>query len=173
MALTVSVMRGQITLSSGNHVLVDDEDYEFLSQWKWKERGGTAVRNKHVGTVDWRSGKRKDTTILMHRLIMNAPAGMDVDHINGNRLDNRKANLRICTHAQNRANSKTPTTNKSGYKGVSWCKRDNRWIAFIRDNGRSKNLGRFDDIVEAAKAYNNAAKLIFGDYARLNELGEV
>jgi len=174
MAFSVSVMTDRIQLSNGSFVLVDAEDYEFLNQWKWKEHSGTAQRNKHIATIgDWKDGKRKDVCVLMHRVIMDAPEGMDVDHINGNRLDNRRANLRVCSHAQNRANSKTPVTNKSGYKGVSWCKRDSRWIAFITSNGKSKNLGRFLDIVEAAKAYNRAALSMFGEYARLNEIGEI
>jgi len=159
----------KIQLSSGNFVLVDQDDYEYFSQWKWKENSGTAMRNKHIGTVgDWREGKRKDVAVLMHREIMGAPKGMDVDHINGNRLDNRKSNLRVCTHAENRRNTKTPVSNKSGYKGVSWCKRDSKWSAFITIGGKSKNLGRYINIIDAAKAYNEAAIKHFGEYARIN-----
>lgn len=159
-----------IPLSSGNSVLVDQEDYEYFSQWKWKENHGTAMRNKHVGTVgDWRKGKRKDIAVLMHREIMNAPKGMDVDHINGDRLDNRRSNLRICTHAENRRNTKKPISNKSGYKGVSWCKRDSKWVTFITVNGKSRNLGRYINIIDAAKAYNDAAIKYFGEFAKVNE----
>lgn len=168
MAITVPLC--QIELSSGNFVIVDEDDYAHLSQWRWREHTGTATRNKHVGTIgNWRDGRRKDICIFMHREIMNAPLGMDVDHINGDRLDNRKSNLRVCTHAENRRNTKTPTTNKSGYKGVSWCIRDNKWIAFITLNGKSKNLGRYIDIMDAARAYNNAAIKYFGEYARINK----
>ncbi len=159
----------KIYLSNGNFVLVDAEDYDFLSQWKWKENKGRAMRNKHVGTVgNWRDGKRKDMAVLMHRVIMDAPKGMDVDHINGNALDNRRSNLRVCTHAQNRANSKRSENNTSGYKGVSWDKKSSIWYTSAKYKGKTINLGRFVNIIDAAKAYDEAVIKWHGEYARPN-----
>jgi hypothetical protein len=100
----------------------------------------------------------------MHRLIMNAPIGYDVDHINHNGLDNRRCNLRVCTRTQNQANSK-PRKKSSKYKGVSWSNSENKWRAFIRINGKGKTIGRFDSELDAAEAYNNEAKKCFGEFA--------
>lgn len=104
----------------------------------------------------------------MHRFIMDAPKGQQVDHINGNKLDNRKSNLRICSHSENLRNQRKPKDNKSGFKGVSWHKGAKRWCAEIRSNGKRHHLGYFDTAEDAAKAYDIAATLIHGDYARLN-----
>lgn len=90
----------------------------------------------------------------MHRVIMNPPVGMEVDHINRNKLDNRRSNLRICTHAENLANRIKPRNNTSGYKGVVWNKSRSKWLAQITVKKRHIYLGQFDDIEEANEAYN-------------------
>ncbi len=104
----------------------------------------------------------------MHRIIMNAPVGKQVDHINHNGLDNRKENLRLATPAQNQANQKLSKANTSGFKGVSFDKKKKKWAAYI--GKQSRNLGRFLDIRDAARAYNDAAKLAYGEFAKLNPL---
>ncbi len=105
----------------------------------------------------------------MHRLIMNAPKGMLVDHINRNGLDNRKANLRIVTHTQNMWNNGQRVERYSSkYRGVSWHKRQRRWMAVISVNGRARTLGYYRDEKEAARAFDRAAKELRGEFAVLN-----
>jgi hypothetical protein len=95
---------------------------------------------------------------------------MEVDHINGNPLDNRKENLRICTHKQNGKNYSIPNNNTSGYKGVRWHKRDKIWEAFITVECKQRYLGRFKDIKDAVKCYNQNAIILYGEFAKLNEV---
>jgi AP2 domain-containing protein/HNH endonuclease len=109
--------------------------------------------------------------VPLHRLIMNAPADKEVDHINGDTLDNRRCNLRICSHKENLRNQKLPKNSKSGYKGVTWYKRIKKWRSHIRLNKKQIHLGYFDDIKLAANAYNEAAIKYFGEFAKLNDLG--
>lgn len=106
----------------------------------------------------------------MHRAITNAPKGMDVDHINGNTRDNRRENLRVCTHAQNLAAGRPAkrANSKSKYNGVGWNKSANQWMARIRINGKLTYLGCFKDETAAARAYDKAAREHFGEFARLN-----
>jgi hypothetical protein len=94
------------------------------------------------------------------------PHGMDIDHINGDGLDNRWSNLRLATRAENIRNSRTKATNTSGFKGVSWHKRDRKWQAHIKINGRSKNLGLFEAPEDAHAAYVAAAQKYHGEFAR-------
>ena len=138
--------------------IVDDEDYEWLSQWSWHCNHGYAVRIKQV------NGKR--TLIRMHRSILKAGIGMIVDHKNGNKLDNRRKNLRFCTHAENMRNSKMPSRNRTGLKGVSFHKHIKKWIASIKFNGERTNLGYFTTPEEAHKAYCEKAKELHGEFAR-------
>lgn len=137
-----------IELTQGKHAIVDDEDFEWLSQWKWCYHNGYAVRTDN-------SLPRR--TVLMHREVMKAPDGLEVDHKHFNRLDNRKSELEIVTHQKNQANLPMFKTNKSGFKGVNWDKVRKRWIAFICREGKRKNLGRYDTPEEAAEAYRRAA----------------
>jgi len=106
--------------------------------------------------------------IRLHRLITNAPYDMEVDHINGNKLDNRNYNLRICTKAENQRNRSKQSNNSSGYKGVSWHKGMNKWTANIGINGKREYIGSFSDKDEAARAYNQAAIKHHGEFAKLN-----
>lgn len=110
-------------------------------------------------------------SIYLHRAVTNAPDGMFVDHINGDPFDNRRANLRICTRAENQRNRTKQRNNRSGYKGVyAWAGRydSGKWIARVGINGGSVKVGVFTDPVEAAHAYDKAAKRIHGAFASLN-----
>lgn len=151
----------EITLTKGKKALVDDEDYDWLNRWRWYYSQGYAVRSVNI------SGKRY--TVGMHRLIMHAiNEGMDVDHIDGNRLNNCWTNLRYADARQNAMNRGLYRTNTSGKKGVYWSKSKNKWESAIRCKGKRYHLGVFSDIDDAARAYNEAALKHFGEYARLN-----
>lgn len=152
----------KIPLTKGLITLVDDEDYDFLSQWKWcAHSSGYAVRSEIC------EGKCK--TIWMHRIIMNTPEGMKTDHKDGNRINNQKSNLRHCTTSQNGANRQSQKAS-SIYKGVSWNKKIKRWKSAIKINGNVHFLGWFKNEIGAALAYNNSAKKFFGEFAKLNEV---
>lgn len=156
-------MTREIQLSQGKVALVDDEDYPLINQYKWH------ARKKPSGT--WyaiRSKNKKYVAIFMHRLILNIPEGFEVDHINGDGLDNRHCNLRIATHSQNHMNIKKYANKSSIFKGVCWDKQTNKWIVHIRLNRVMIHLGRFSDEVEAAREYDAKAKELFGEYAKLN-----
>jgi hypothetical protein len=154
----------EIPLTNGKVALVSDEDYEWLSKYKWRYHNGYAAR-----TVRTKSGKR--TTVLMHREIMNA-TNQEVDHIDGNKLNNTRENLRIATRLDNCRNVNKKRTNTSGYKGVSFDKRRGKWRARIKVNYKEVWLGYFDNKHDAARMYNFWAKDLFGEYARLNVIRE-
>ena len=150
----------RILLTQGQYAIVDDEDLERISHWKWHFGGGYARRGNYPS---WR-------LIYMHREVLNVPSHLDCDHINGNRLDNRKINLRVCTHAQNTKNRKLSRNNRSGFKGVHWRERDKKWSASIGIEKRRMYLGYFETREEAATSYNNAAKVLHGEFANLNKI---
>lgn len=150
-----------IPLTQGKSAMVDDEDYDWLNQWKWHFAQGYASRNS--GSV---LGLRK--AIRMHREILRTPKGMDTDHINGNTLDNRRKNLRICTRAQNNTNTRVRKDNTSGFRGVTWHTYTRKWEAQININGKHTHLGLFKTPEEAALAYDQEAKKHHGEFARLN-----
>lgn len=152
----------EIRLSQGKYAIVDDRDYDELSQWKWKYSNGYAVRSVY------QNGKQR--TISMHRMVANTPSGKDTDHISGNTLDNRRENLRVCSHAENQRNRKMSKNNKSGYKGVVWAKHTMRWKTQIMVENKPKHIGYFNNIIDAAIAYNLAALCVYGQYARLNQI---
>ena len=154
----------KIPLTQGYYALVDDKDFEWLSELKWSvNRKRHSLYAQHA---KMRSGKGK--IFYMHRLIMNAPKGKQVDHINGNTLDNTRSNLRICSSSENLCNRKAPRQNTSGFKGVSWFERDKKWRARIGAKCKQKTIGYFDTKEEAAKAYDLMAKKLHGSFARLN-----
>lgn len=131
--------------------LVDDEDYEEMMKYKWY----TYLRkDKPSYAVTSIKGKQ----IFMHRLIAKTPEGMLTDHINQDKLDNRRENLRHCTHAENMRNVSSWRTNTSGHKGVAWNKKDKRWIAYVVYNGRNIHLGEFIEKEDAIKARQDSVK---------------
>lgn len=115
-------------------------------------------------------GRHNKEHVFMHRFIMMAPEGLEVDHINGNRLDNRECNLRIVTPSKNQYNRRMQRNNKTGYKGVSFDRSRGKFMASISANGKQINLGRFKTAEEAARAYNQAALELHGEYAFLNDV---
>lgn len=157
----------EIPLTQGFVALIDDEDVELVSRHKWfASRHGSRVYAR-TNVLDANSHRK---TLPMHRLIMNPGRGLDIDHINGNGIDNRRSNLRSCSRSRNKANAAAYANNRSGFKGVYWQKDVRKWRAQIRVMGRKLHLGLFDARQEAALAYNKAAVEHFGEFARLNEV---
>jgi hypothetical protein len=153
----------EIPLTRGMFAIVDDDDFERLSKFNWHYTNkGYAVR-KHNEISNL-------AQVFMHRDILNCPKGKFVDHINRNKLDNRKENLRIADAKQNGANRDILSNNTSGYIGVSYCKRMRKWSASTRVNFKQKHLGYYDSKEDAAKAYNVAVLAVHGDFASLNDV---
>jgi hypothetical protein len=157
-------MTKQIPLTQGLFATVDNDMYDYLMQWKWQ----AIKRGKLFHAIRTERKLFSKKTIYMHRVIMNTPDGMDVDHIDGNGLNNTRANLRNCTRAQNSRNSGKQSNNNSGYVGVTWHRHHQRWVANIGINGKRVCLGYFVEIEDAARAYDQAAKEYFGEFANTN-----
>ncbi len=151
----------RISLTQGKFALVDDEDFERINQYKWY-----AGKNKRTYYAGRHFCSR--TTIRMHRVIMNAPKGMEVDHRDGNGLNNCKGNLRFCTQSQNQQNQQALQGGTSLYKGVSSHTKDKKWRACITLNSKTYYLGNFYNEIKAALAYDEKAKELFGEFAYLN-----
>ena len=151
-----------IKLTQGKYAIVDDEDFEYLNQWKWSCAKGTRYAASRIN----------NKIVYMHRLLMNPSKGKQIDHINNNGLDNRRENLRIATDSENKFNHKLIKTNKTGYHGVYWDLQMKKWGVGISLNGKHKALGYFLTKEEAALAYNDAAKKYRGEFAQLNQIGE-
>lgn len=147
-----------IKTSKKEEIKVDDEDYEFLNQFKWCIDNGYARSSVNSKIV------------YMHRLLMNNPLGkVCIDHIDRNKLNNQKSNLRVCTYSQNAHNCKDYSNKKtSKYKGV--YNKGNSYVSRISFEGKRIYLGSFKTEKEAAKIYNKAAKKYYGEYANLNNL---
>ena len=155
----------EIPLTQGRVALVDNADYEWLSQYKWT--WVDADSRKGYATHYYRTGKRV-SAISMHRLIMEPPDGLQVDHINGDGLDNRRENLRLCTQGQNLRNQVGRQNRVSEWKGVVLHKPSGKWMAQIGIDRRKIYLGYYETPELAALAYNEAALKYHGDFARLN-----
>ncbi len=169
----------KIELTQGKFSLVDDENYNWLNQYKWyaNKKGNTYYAKRQI-TI--RSGnkqkniKQKQKMILMHREIVERKLNRqlrkdeDIDHINGDGLDNTEKNLRICDSSKNGGNRKKQKGTTSIYKGVCFYKNSKKWMSSIELNQKQKHLGYFNNEIDAAKAYDKAAKELFGEFARLN-----
>lgn len=157
-------MSKTIELTRGKVAIVDDEDYEELNKVSWFYGAGkdnccySGRRSRKIGMI------------YMHRVIIEAKKGESVDHINGNTLDNRKENLRICTAGQNKQNSGKPKNNTSGFKGVFWHKRSKKWEVKIGVDNKSIWGGLFVDKIKGAKKYNEMAIKYHGEFALLNKI---
>lgn len=143
-----------IPLTKGKFAKVDNEDFDRVKEICWRYSCG------YAGSFD----------IQMHRFIMNTPKGMHTDHINHDTLDNRKSNLRICTHQENLMNQSNQMFKTSKYKGVFWDKARCKWRAEIVFNNKSIYLGRFENEINAAMSYNKKAIELFGEFANVNVL---
>ena len=155
----------QIPLTQGKFAIVDDADCQWLNQFKWCAYKGNSTYYAIRG-----DGKRN--TIRMHREILNSPKGLCTDHRNGNGLDNRRKNLRVCTNAENLQNQTKRARCTSKYKGVTTYSvvkhRKRPWLAQITFNNKHINIGYFASEESAARAYDIAAKKYHGEFARLN-----
>lgn len=161
-----------IKSTNGYDILVDDENYQYLNQFKWvatqkSKRYSTkyAIRRIYITRLRYKISQ-------MHREVLSCPTKKIIDHINHNGLDNRKINLRICTRSQNLMNTKNllPSHNKTGYRGVRLHTHPNKFTAQIQIQGKQKYLGTFMSAKEAAKAYNKIAKKYFKEFAALNKV---
>jgi hypothetical protein len=157
----------RIPLTQNKYAIVDPEDYEKLAKYRWHINRGRGTF--YAARCQWDRKEQKTKSIKMHREIMKIEDGLYVDHINGNGLDNRKANLRAVTIMENSWNMKKVRRKCwSRYKGVTWNSRRRKWIAQAMAGGEVNYLGGFDVEREAAKAYDEKARELFGEYAALN-----
>lgn len=146
-----------IQLTQGKQAIVDDADYDMLMEKKWHYV--TTGYARHNWKEDGHS-----RYIYMHSLLMNTPKGMETDHINQDKLDNRRANLRVVTSAQNKWNVGKQAPNTSGYKGVTWNYMHKKWYVRIRVDGQRVSLGYYISLQEAAKAYRTAELKYHGGF---------
>jgi len=152
-------MTKKIPLTQGKFALVDDADFDWINQWKWNYHQGYATRTIY---------KPFKKTILMHRVIMNTPDGMETDHIKiDETLNNQRSNLRICTTAENRRNYGLRKDNTSGYKGVHKTK-NGKWQARIQVGGKRVSLGVFISAEQAVIAYDSELSNYHGEFANFN-----
>lgn len=152
----------EIPLTKGKVALIDDDDYPLVSQYKWSAH---QWRGKWYAKANARQG-RGHAPISMHRLIMRAGKGDVVDHRDGNGLHNWRDNLRKTDHHRNMQNRKPNATHGRAFKGV--IPRNGRWRASIKYQGKARHLGVFDTAEDAARAYDAAARELFGEYAMPN-----
>ena len=157
----------EIQLTQGKVALVDDSDFEYLNQFKWhvNKQGNTYYVIRYKRTL-----LKKRVYESMHRLIMKPDKGFVIDHLDGNGLNNQRNNIRICTVSQNSMNRNKTVKNKSGFKGVIWWERNSTWKAEIRLNKKKIYLGYYENIIDAAKAYNDGAIKYHGEFAKLNKI---
>jgi hypothetical protein len=150
-----------IHLTQGQHTIVDDDDYERLTAL------GSWHYDRYAKRIEAKWDKRSKTynkrVVYMHRLIVNAADGLHVDHLNGDKLDNRKSNLQVCTARENAIRQQVyPKRGSSRFKGVSYDKRRNKWKAVIGHNYKRIDIGRFNTEQEAADAYDTFSKKLHG-----------
>jgi len=147
-----------IPLTQGKVALVDAADFEMLSHWKWCLSGTGRYPVARVG----------GRVVTMHRLLMLPAEGQEVDHVSIDTLDNRRANLRLCTAQENHFNRRRYSNGSSGHKGVSWYRPYGKWRAYVTKAGHTHHLGYFETKTDAARAYDSKARELFGEFARPN-----
>jgi hypothetical protein len=155
----------ELPLTKGYVALVDDEDFERINAFKWQAHL-TPRRDGTVRVYGFRTHAKKG--IYLHRFILNAPKGVDVDHKNGDGLDCRRSNMRLATRSQNLANLPWNAANTSGFKGVSFHKQSGRIQVVIGYRNRRYHIGLYDDPAFAAAVYDAAARHLFGSFANTN-----
>lgn len=149
-----------VPLTKGYEAIIDADDVPLVEGYTWK----AFVDKRRVYATTEIGGRKNKTGIRMHRLIMGAPKGVDVDHIDHNGINNRRANMRLCTRSENLQNQRKRLDNTSGFKGVNYYKRTGRWRAYIMRDSKEQHLGYFDTPEEAHSAYCKASKEIHGEY---------
>lgn len=161
-----------IKLTQGKETIVDDDIFQFINQWNWyyqvdrKGIDGYAIRR----ATSIELSEKPNTVVRMHNVICCPPEGFEVDHINGNKLDNRKINLRIVNRSQNSQNKPVGRKNTTGYKGVSFRKDCGKYRVNIVVNYKTFPLGNYFTAKEGARAYNAAALKYYGPNAWLNDI---
>ena len=148
----------KILLTQGKYALVDDTDFEFLNQWKWYYNKGYAIRH---------SSKDNSEKIYMHRLVNKTPDGLETDHINQDKIDNQRINLRTATRSQNGINKGLQLNNKSCFKGVCWNNYCKKWMVRIRVNNKLRHIGYYDNLEVAGLDYKIMACQLFGEFANM------
>lgn len=156
------------TKITGKEIKVDDDWYEMLSLVNWALY--TTMGRYHYAESKTNKRNQKTDRNFMHRLIMDPPKGMVVDHINGDGLDNRVSNLRVCTPAENSRNTIKSANASSRFKGIHWDNESKKWRACISIDGVRRHIGRFPTEKDAAEAYNIEAVKRYGKFAKLNEI---
>lgn len=151
-----------IPLNGGVAAIVDEADVSLILGRTWR----AARRPDGTAAAVVAGSGYKGTVELMHRVLMCAAPGSIVDHINGNALDNRRANLRFCTHAENSRNRRRASHNRSGFKGVYLDKRSRKYVAEIVADGRKRYLGCYERPEDAHLAYRTMAEILHGEFAR-------
>lgn len=152
----------RIPLTQGKFAIVDDNDFEWISKIKWYARKD---RNNYY--AENHKGNRKSST-KMHRMIINAPEGFSVDHINGDGLDNQRKNLRLCTTEENTRNRDKQKNNTTGYKGVTIHKKTGLYQAQTTHHKKHVSFGYFKTAKEAARAYDKNIRLLHKDFSKTN-----
>ena len=154
----------EIPLTKGYVALVDDCDYDQLAIYNWH----VLMTRNTVYAVRGVGPRGKQRAVLMHRTIMGPAAHLEVDHIDGDGVNNQRHNLRICTHQQNMQARRKHVPTASAFRGVSPLAARGKWVAYIFHNGAQRHIGVFQSEAAAAHAYDQRAKELFGDFARLN-----
>lgn len=155
-----------IQINNGHNLIIDDKDWDILKMVNWYASKNTTGTNKYYARGhDLFTGNK----LTLHRFLLDAKDGELVDHINGNGLDNRRCNLRICTNQQNQYNREKNSNNTSGYKGVSWCNSNKKWKSYIWVDGRNKYLGQYDTPEDAYSSYKKASKQYHKEFSNDNK----
>lgn len=160
-----SKFRGYIPLTNGRRALVDPDDHDRIIEHLWRAQRASGS-TEHVPWYAMTTIDRK--VVSMHALVLGIEDGRLIDHASRNGLDNRRVNLREATHSQNAMNRKRQSNNTSGFKGVTWNKQTERWQVMIQVDRKLERIGFFDTPEDAALAYDAAARIRFGEFARLN-----